>query len=83
MVPISQVSVQVQLQRSREDKKTNHNNRQKMLKPYSNHVISVNGGEEDLYEEVGKKKAIPIYTELDQIKREQDADALYQHLVKK
>ena len=83
MVPNSSLSVQVQLNQNRGDKKTNHNNGQKMLNPHSNHVISVNGGEEHLYEEVGKKKAIPIYTELDQIKREKDADALYQHLVKK
>ena len=54
-----------------------------MLKPYSNHGISADCDEEHVYEEVGKKKSPPEYTELDQTKREKDDKALYRHLVKK
>ena len=53
-----------------------------MLKPYSDHVISTDANEKHLYEDVQIKKSPQGYTDLDQTKRE-DADALYQSLVKK
>ena len=82
MVPNSALSVHLELKRNQEDKKTNRNTYQKMLKPYSDHVISTDANEKHLYEDVQTKRSPPGYTDLDQTKRE-DADALYQSLVKK
>ena len=76
-VPDSSPSVYAELKRNPEN--TSDNTYQKLLKPASDYVIPA---ENDLYEEVGKKKSPPEYTELDQTKRE-DADASYQKLLKK
>ena len=83
MLAKSPHSVHLGLNRNQENKKTNQNTYQGMLKPYSNHGISADCDEEHVYEEVGKKKSPPEYTELDQTKREKDDKALYRHLVKK
>ena len=48
------------------------------MKPDSDYAIPA---EDHSYEEVGKKRSPPGYTELDQTKRE-DADVSYQKLVK-
>ena len=82
MVPNSTLSVHFELKRNQEDKKANRNTYQKMLKPYSSHFTSTDANEEHLYEDVQIKKSPRGYTDLDQTKRE-DADALYQSLVKK
>ena len=65
------------INRNQEDKKTNQNNYQGMLKPHSNHGISADSDEENVYEEGTKRKSLPECTELDQTKREKDDNALY------
>ena len=77
-VPDSSPSVYAELNRNQEEN-TNDNTYQKLLKPGSDYVIPA---ENHSYEEVGKKRSPPGYTELDQTKRE-DADASYQKLLKK
>ena len=78
VVPDSSPSVYTELNRNQKNQNTNDNAYEKLLKHDSGYLIPA---EDHTYEEVGKKKSLPGYTELDQSKREND-DASYQKLLK-
>jgi hypothetical protein len=82
-VQISPPSVYAELDRNRQDKTTNDGLYQKLLKRDSDYVIPAHTEAESSYEEVGKIKTPPGYTELDNTKRVQDDSACYQKLIKK
>ena len=76
-------SVYAELDRKRQDETTNDGTYQKLLKRDSDYVIPAHTEAEPPYEEVGKIKTPPGYTELDNTKRVQDDSADYQKLIKK
>ena len=76
-------SVYAELDRNRQDEATNDATYQKLLKRDSDYVIPDHTEAELSYEEVGKRKSPPGYTELDNTKRVQDDSACYQKLIKK
>jgi hypothetical protein len=76
-------SVYAELNRNRQDETTNDATYQKLLKRNSDYVIPAHTEAESSYEEVGKIKTPPGYTELDNTKRVQDDSADYQNLIKK
>ena len=69
--------------RNRQNETTNDGTYQKLLKRDSDYVIPAHTEAESSYEEVGKIKTPPGYTELDNTKRVQDDSADYQNLIKK
>ncbi|CAB4040551.1 Hypothetical predicted protein [Paramuricea clavata] len=82
-VQISPSSVYAELDRNRQDETTNDGLYQKLLKLHSDYAIPAHTEAESSYEEVGKIKTPPGYTELDNTKRVQDDSACYQKLIKK
>ena len=75
--------VYAELDRNRQDETTNDGLYQKLLKRDSDYVIPAHTEAESSYEEVGKIKTPPGYTELENTKRVQDDSACYQKLIKK
>ena len=82
-VPNSSSPVYTELNRNREDENENDKTYQKLLKHDSDYVIPNDGDGEPSYEEVGKKKTPPGYTDLNETKRVKDDDEAYQKIVKK
>ena len=68
--------VYAELDRNRQDETTNDGLYQKLLKRDSDYVIPAHTEAESSYEEVGKIKTPPGYTELENTKRVQDDIAL-------
>ena len=75
-------SVYTELDNNQQDDTANDHAYQKLVKYDSDYVIPAEGhGQTELYEEVGKEKTPPGYTELDATKRQEDNTG-YQKLIR-